>query len=143
MFKDKVLVVTGGASGIGLGVCRKFGRAGAKIAMIDVDDTALENAKNEFKKKQIPFLGLQCDVTDQQAVFQTMEQIIRHFNQIDILFNNAGITQRGLFSKTRIDVMKRVMDVNFFGSLYCTKAALDSLINQKGAIIEHFVSVNQ
>jgi len=133
--KNRVVIVTGGASGIGLAVCREFARHGARIAMLDMDKNSLENCKRAFSDKGHDILALECDVTDKDACQESINQVLNRFGQIDILFNNAGITQRGLFEKTDINVFKKVMDVNFFGSLYCTKAALPNLIKSKGMII--------
>jgi NAD(P)-dependent dehydrogenase (short-subunit alcohol dehydrogenase family) len=132
LFKDKVVVVTGGASGIGLATAREFARQGAKIAVLDMDVDALGKMKICIKT---PILCLVCDVTDLSLVYKAMNTIIHTFGHIDILFNNAGITQRGLFKDTDVAVFKQVMAVNFFGALYCTKAALPSLLHRKGTII--------
>ncbi len=134
-FKNKVAVVTGGASGIGLSTCCEFAGRGAKIAMLDMDKKSLETARKVFEKKGYSILALECDVTSKDECQTTIDKVIAHFGGIDILFNNAGITQRGLFENTDITVFEKVMSVNFFGSLYCTKAALDSLIQNKGVII--------
>ncbi|MCP4022361.1 MAG: SDR family oxidoreductase [Desulfobacteraceae bacterium] len=134
-FKGKVAVVTGGASGIGLAVCRELAEHGAAVAMLDMDNETLALAQNEFEDKEFEILAVKCDVTRQAECFKAIDRVLSHFGRIDILFNNAGITQRGLFSQTKIEVIQKVMDVNFFGSLYCTKAALDSLIENKGVII--------
>lgn len=133
--QNKVLLVTGGASGIGLATCRTFARAGAKIAMIDMDKAMLDKADIEFKDAGFDLLPLVCDVTDEGACREAVNQVIDHFGGIDILFNNAGITQRGLFAHTKISVFERVMAVNFFGAIYITKSALESLIQRKGMII--------
>ena len=134
-FQDRVVIVTGGASGIGLATCQELAKYGARIAMLDMDKEVLENCRETFADKGHDILALKCDVTDQEACQNSISQVLNRFGQIDILFNNAGITQRGLFEKTDINVFKKVMDVNFFGSLYCTKAALPSLIKSKGMII--------
>ena len=135
MFKDKVVLITGGASGIGLATARKFAKTGAKIALLDMDKKALARVEQEFTQQSIPVLCRECDVTSKDRVFDCIDAVVDHFARIDILFNNAGITQRGLFRDTEIDVFKRIMDVNFYGSLYCTKAALPHLIEHKGTII--------
>ena len=138
-FQDKVVMVTGGASGIGLATCMEFAKKGAKIAMLDMDTPALEKQKQAFLTagltKGSDILTIECDVTSQKACQSATNQVLKQFDQIDILFNNAGITQRGSFEKTKTSVFKKVMDVNFFGALYCTKAALPSLIKSKGSII--------
>jgi NAD(P)-dependent dehydrogenase (short-subunit alcohol dehydrogenase family) len=134
-FERKVVLVTGGASGIGLATCREFAKIGAKIAMLDMDAPMLARRKTEFKGEGGEILTLVCDVTDQAACQTAVETVIRHYGAIDLLFNNAGITQRGLFERTKVSAIEQVMAVNFYGSLYMTKAALPSLIEQRGMIV--------
>jgi len=134
-FKDKVILITGGASGIGLATALEFAGAGAKIVMVDMDDVMLEHRKEQFENQGFPILTITCDVTDENACHAAVKICLDRFKTIDLLFNNAGITQRSLFENTRASVIKKVMDVNFFGSLYMTQAALPSLIAQKGIII--------
>ena len=134
-FKDKVALVTGGASGIGLATCWELVRQGARIAMLDMDEKNLETQQQIFLDQGYKILAIDCDVTEEAACQSAINQVLKIFGQIDILFNNAGITQRGLFEKTDTIVFKKLMDVNFFGSLYCTKAALPNLIQTKGIII--------
>lgn len=131
-FKDQVAVITGGASGIGLATAREFARRGAAIAVLDMDRQALATLDEQVPG---PLLSIPCDITDPAAVHTAMDNIIRHYGRIDLLFNNAGITQRGLFRDTDLSVYRQVMEVNFFGSLYCSKAALPALIRHKGTII--------
>ena len=133
--KHNVALVTGGASGIGLATCWELARKGARIAMLDMDEKALEIQHQIFSDQGYKTLAIVCDVTNEADCQSAINQVLKIFGQIDILFNNAGITQRGLFEKTDIAVFKKVMDVNFFGSLYCTKAALPSLIQTQGIIV--------
>ena len=133
--KNKVVVITGGASGIGLALARKFADEGAAIALVDMDQKALDTCEQEFKSAGRPVMAVACDVTDPARCTAAMEAIIREFGGIDVLVNNAGITQRSLFADTQAAVFRKVMEVNFFGSLYCTKAAIDSLIERRGMII--------
>ncbi len=134
-FKNKVIAITGAASGIGLALARRFAHEGAAIALIDMDRAALEHHEKEFQDAGCQVMAVACDVTNQAMCVQAIEEIIRKFSGIDVLVNNAGITQRGRFTDTQIEVFRKVMDVNFFGSLYCTKAAIDSLIERRGMII--------
>jgi NAD(P)-dependent dehydrogenase (short-subunit alcohol dehydrogenase family) len=133
--KGRVAVVTGGASGIGLAVCRELAAHGAGIAILDMDREALGKIAKEFSAKGVQILALPCDITLEDSCKAAMDEVLNQFGRIDILFNNAGTTQRGLFEKTEIQVFKKVMDVNFFGALYCTKAALPALVQAKGVII--------
>jgi len=133
--KDKVAVITGGASGIGLATCWELARQGARIAMLDMDEKNLYVQQQVFSDQGYQILVIVCDVTKEVDCNAAINQVLNEFGKIDILFNNAGITQRGLFEKTDIAVFRKVMDVNFFGSLYCTKAALPNLIQTKGIIV--------
>ena len=134
-FERKVVVVTGAAGGIGRALCFRFGRAGAHIAALDQDAAGSETLAQELAEAGIEAAAYVCDVTDADQCRETMRGVEEQFGGIDLLINNAGITQRSLFAKTEISVYQKVMAVNFFGSLYCTKAALDSLIARKGMII--------
>jgi len=134
-FKDKVVAITGAASGIGLALALKFSGEGAAVALIDMDPAALSRCKQELRDSGRRALAVTCNVTDQAMCADAMAAVIREFGGIDVLVNNAGITQRSRFADTQVDVFHKVMAVNFFGSLYCTKAALDSLIERRGMII--------
>ena len=134
-FKEKVVVVTGAASGIGLAVCRRFSTDGARIGMLDMDPQVLHEAQQALAAKGVDCLSVTCDVSQRGDCEAAIGQIIDRYGGIDVLFNNAGITQRGSFVDTDISVFEKVMAVNFFGSLYCTKAAIQSLIQRRGLII--------
>ena len=136
-FENKVVVVTGGASGIGLAVARRFAKAGAICALLDMDENRLGQCERKFVEAGYPVMSRQCDVTRRVDCEAAIEAVVDRFGGVDVLFNNAGITQRSAFVETRIDVYERVMAVNFFGALYCTKAAIDSLIRRGGLIISN------
>ncbi len=135
IFKDKVAVITGGASGIGAALAKAFAGQGSRIALLDADGDGLEDFSNSFKALGVDIFSAQCDVTDQARCEEVIGEIKDRWGQIDILINNAGITQRGSFLATDISVFKRVMDVNFYGSLYCTKAALPEIVKSKGSVV--------
>jgi len=133
--KGKVIAVTGGASGIGLAICRRFGREGAKVALIDMNgDEALRQVK-ALKESGIEAGAFTCDVSREEECSKTIQAVIETFEGIDILVNNAGLTQRSGFIDTTPEVYRKVMAVNFFGALYCTKAAIRSLIERRGVIV--------
>ena len=134
-FKNKVVVITGATGGMGRALCRQFGRAGAKIALLDLHRETLEAFAQELNQTGIQTLVLECNVTDERVCQIAMQKIVETFGGVDVLINNAGITQRSAFEKTQIGVFRKVMEVNFFGALHCTKAALPALIKNQGMII--------
>ncbi len=136
-FENKVVLITGAASGIGLAVARRFARAGAHLGLIDMDRQALDVRRDEFSQNAIPVAAAACDVSDADACRAAVKLVIDKLGGIDLLFANAGITQRSAFVDTNLDVYHRVMNVNFFGALYCTKAAIESVIARRGMIISN------
>lgn len=134
-FKNKIVVVTGGASGIGLATARRFAEAGAQCALLDMDEESLAAREKEFHADGLSVMTCRCDVTSKPDCDEAINTVIRRLGGVDILFNNAGITQRSRFVDTRAEVYRKVMEVNFFGALYCTKAAIDSIIERRGMII--------
>jgi NAD(P)-dependent dehydrogenase (short-subunit alcohol dehydrogenase family) len=134
-FRNRVVVITGAASGIGLAVAHRFGRAGACLGLLDMDKVALEKSEKELSKYGTKIVTAACDVSIQGQCESAISTIIDHFGGMDVLFNNAGITQRGAFRETQVAVFEKVMAVNFFGSLFCTKAAIESIVSRKGMII--------
>ncbi len=134
-FNNKVVAVTGGASGIGAALCRRFGKAGARIAVIDMDRKGADGFVRELADAGIEAAGYACDVSKRKECEAVIGKIIRRWGGIDVLAANAGVTQRSPFLDTDPSVYRRVMDINFFGALYCAKAAIKSLIERKGLII--------
>jgi len=134
-FSGKVVVVTGGASGLGHAYCERFAAAGSKLGILDLESESLRSVAKEMSASGVEYVAVSCDVTQQDQCYSAIEAVNDRFGGVDVLINNAGITQRSAFSETDIEVFRKVMDVNFFGSLYCAKAALTSLIERKGIII--------
>jgi len=134
-FENKVIVVTGAASGIGAAVCDRFAREGACIHLLDMDEAGVKAAAERLRADGVVARGYRCDVTREEECTEVISQIVGQRGGIDVLVNNAGITQRSAFVDTAASVYRKVMDVNFFGALYCTKAAIDSLIERRGMII--------
>lgn len=134
-FSNKCVVVTGAASGIGEALCGRFAREGAAIGLLDLDGDAAQTTAQALSNSGTETLAQRCDVADAEACHKVIAQIEQRFGGIDVLINNAGITQRSAFSETDMAVYRRVMDVNFFGSVHCTKAALNTLTQRRGMII--------
>ena len=134
-FRDRVVVITGAAGGIGRALSRRFARAGARLGLADLDGQGVKALCEELVAEGTDCFGFGLDVTDEAACHQAMDSVVKRFGRLDVLINNAGITHRSAFTHTASKVYSRVMAVNYFGSLYCTQASLAYLIEQKGLII--------
>lgn len=132
-FKDKVIVITGGTDGIGKALVELLLGMGAKIATCGRNHDKLYQLQSHYAS--YPLHTMICDVSVENDCRRFIETTINVFEHIDILINNAGISMRALLKDANIDVFRKVMDTNFFGSLYCTKYALPSLIERKGTIV--------
>jgi len=134
-FTGKVVVISGAAGGLGRALARSFAAAGARIAALDRDAAGAEALAAELRSEGRQALGQGCDVTDAAACERAMAAVIETWGRIDVLINNAGITHRSAYRRTDPAVTRRVMEVNFFGSVHCTRAALDALLESRGLII--------
>lgn len=134
-FNQKTVLITGAAGGIGAALARRFGAAGARLGLVDRDIDRLTALEKELQTRAVACHGIAADITDEASCQSAVRGIQDRFQNIDVLINNAGLTQRSAFLNTTADVYRRVMAVNFFGSLYCTQAAADDLIRRQGMII--------
>lgn len=134
-FKDKVVVITGAASGLGYALCRRFAAAGAKIAGLDKDEKGLALLAEDLGSMGAAAQTFVCDVTDEEAVNDTFSLIIRNMGDIYVLINNAGVSHISQFCKTKVSVLKKVIDISLFGTIYCTSAAINSIIKTQGTVI--------
>lgn len=133
MFQNKIIVITGGTDGIGKALVTEFLNRGASVATCSRTEEKLLDLKNEFAGK--PLFTMAADVSKEDDCKNFIEKIIEKYKGIDILINNAGISMRALFKDTDLDTLKRVMDINFWGTVYCTKFALNSILKNKGSIV--------
>ncbi|RAU82549.1 SDR family oxidoreductase [Pontibacter arcticus] len=133
--KNKVILITGGSSGIGKACAFAFGRAGAKVAFSGRNMQALEQTSQELTAAGIDNLPIQADVSVQEQCERMVQETIAKYGSMDVLINNAGISMRALFQDVDLDVLKQVMDINFWGTVYTTKYALPYIQNAKGSII--------
>lgn len=132
-FQDKVVVVTGGTDGIGKALVEQLLAAGASVATCGRDHDKLYRLQASYPSS--PLHTLVADVSIENECRRLMETTIKAFGHIDILINNAGISMRSLLKDVSTDVLRKVMDINFFGSVYCTKYALPSITERKGTIV--------
>ena len=133
--KEKVVIITGGSSGIGKAMAEVFGVNGSKIFITGRNLTDLHQAVTDLKSKGIDAHGFQADVSVEDDNRKMAEEAIQKFGRIDVLINNAGISMRALFSEVDLDVVKKVMDINFYGVLYATKYCLPEIMKHKGSVV--------
>ena len=132
--KNKVVIVTGASSGIGLAAVKEFAKNGCKVVLAARNFEKLEEIKNEFTNADNLFC-VKTDVTKEDYCKNLIAQTISTFGKIDILVNNAGISMRAMFNDLNLDVIRQLMDVNFWGTVYCTKYALPYLLETKGSVV--------
>lgn len=133
-FKDKVIVITGASSGIGLATARLFAGMGAKLSLAARSIDRLESLASELTDDRSRILCIKTDVSVEEDCRRLIEETVRRFGKIDILINNAGISMRAPFLDVNLEVIKKLMNVNFWGTVYCTKYALPEILKSKGSI---------
>ena len=126
--------MTGASSGIGLATVRLFASHGAKVVMAARSIEKLEQLKAEMPEPA-NVLCVKTDVVVEADCKNLIEETVKTFGHIDVLVNNAGISMRAKFIDLDLDVIKRLMDTNFWGTVYCTKYALPYLLETKGSIV--------
>ena len=122
--KDKVIIVTGASSGIGLACARAFYRNKSKLVLAARSIDKLTEIAKELDPGGQRCIAVKTDVTIEEDCRNLIEKAVSTFGNIDMLINNAGISMRAIFDDVEIHVLKRIMEVNFWGTVYCTKYAL-------------------
>ncbi len=134
-FVDKVVIITGASSGIGLATSHEFARNGSKVVMASSNEEKLMKAAGRLVDDGYEVLAVRTDVTVEEDCRRMIDKTLEKYGAIDILINNAGISMRARFTDMDLFVMKRLMDVNFWGTVYCTRYALDHIIKRKGSVV--------
>ena len=133
-FKDKVTIVTGASSGIGLATATLLARYQAKVVLAARSEDKLDALRHELSQ-YTQVISVRTDVSSEDDCRNLIEQTVKEFGRIDILINNAGISMRAMFKDLDLSVIRRLMDVNFWGTVYCTKYALPYILEAKGSIV--------
>lgn len=134
--KDKVVIITGASSGIGRACAEEFAKRGALVVLAARQYVKLcEIAQEIHEKYKVKTLVVQVDVSQEEDCKLLINQTLATFGQIDVLINNAGISMRALFKDLDLAVLRQVMDINFWGTVYCTKYAIEEILKQEGSIV--------
>src|SRR5690606_36246878 len=132
---NKVVIVTGGTSGIGASCAKVFGRQGAKIAITGRNQSKIDHTLSLLRSEGIDCMGILAEAGSEEDNRRMAEEVKMRFGRIDILINNAGISMRALFQDLDLEVFRTVMDTNFWGAVYATKYCMEEILKNKGSII--------
>ena len=131
--QKKVVVITGASSGIGKALAEKYAQEGWNLVLAARREDRLKELQEKLKSTDV--LAVKTDVSLETDCENLIEKAIEKFGKIDVLINNAGISMRALFHQTGLDVIRKVMDVNFWGTVYCTRFAMPWLLKSKGSLV--------
>ncbi len=132
---NKVAIITGASSGIGKALAEVFSANGYSIVITGRNLERLNLVSEELQKSGANVLAVQADASVERDSERMVQETIDKFGRIDVLINNAGISMRALFSELELDVIKNVMDINFYGTVYATKYCLPEILKTKGSVI--------
>lgn len=134
--QNKTVIITGASSGIGKACAEEFARRGANLVLGARQYVVLcEIAEQLQATYGIKAIAVQCDVSKEDDCILLIKQATLTFQRIDVLINNAGISMRALFEDLDLSVIRSLMDINFWGTVYCTKYALPELLKSKGSVV--------
>ncbi len=135
LFRDKVVIVTGASSGIGEAIAREFAKNGSKVVLAARSEANLVKITGEIKSAGHEAIYVTTDVSREDDCRNLIEKTLEKYGTINILVNNAGISMRAVFDDVDLKVLHRLMDVNFWGTVYCTKYALPYLVKNTGSLV--------
>ncbi|HKI87528.1 MAG TPA: SDR family NAD(P)-dependent oxidoreductase, partial [Draconibacterium sp.] len=131
--QNKVVIITGASSGIGKALAEKYASEGWNLVLAARRIDRLHSLEKELTNVEV--ISIKTDVSIESDCENLIDKAIEKFGRIDILINNAGISMRALFENVDLEVLRRVMDVNFWGTVYCTKYALPYILKVKGSLV--------
>jgi short-subunit dehydrogenase len=133
--KDKIVIITGASSGIGKALAYEFGGKGASVVLAARNLVRLQEIVGDLSSHGIQAFAVKTDVTSEDDCRNLIIRTIERYGRVDILINNAGISMRAIFLDLQLEVMRKVMDTNYWGTVYCTKFAMPYLLKSKGSLV--------
>jgi NAD(P)-dependent dehydrogenase (short-subunit alcohol dehydrogenase family) len=134
-WQDKVVLVTGGSSGLGRTIAEAFAGAGAKLVIAGLEEEAVRQATAQIASAGREVLGVQADITRQEDVERLFREALGRFERLDVLVNNAGRTARGKVLDTTPEQFRDLMELNLIALVRCTRAAVPHLLAQRGHVV--------
>ncbi|WP_461642791.1 SDR family oxidoreductase [Labilibaculum euxinus] len=133
--KQKIVVITGASSGIGKALALEFASRGSKIVLAARNLEKLKEVEESILALGNEVLAVKTDVSVEEDCKNLIIETVNRFGGVDVLINNAGISMRALFTDLDLSVIKNLMDVNFWGTVYCTKFAMPYIAKSKGSVV--------
>ena len=140
-YSGKVVVITGASSGIGKESAKEFAKLHASLVLVSRDRNKLEDIVKDLSKYKTEILICQCDVSQKDQVSKMNQKVLEKFGTIDVLVNNAGFGIYSMIKDTKIEEIESQMETNYFGMVYCTKAFLPKMLENKSGHIVNVASV--
>ena len=140
-FDGLVVLITGGARGIGQAIAERFHAGGARLALVDVNGPAAQALAAQLSAQGAKCAGYECNVTDTAQVDATVEAVLKDFGQVDVLINNAGITQDGLLVRMTDEAWDKVLDINLSGTFRMLRACARPMMKARRGAIVNIASV--
>ena len=141
-FKGKTAIITGAAVGIGRAVALQLAKEGANVVLVDINPEALGRTEQEIREITENVLAFTCDISDNDAVLESVKATNARFGKVDILVNNAALWKtKGRFSEVPIEVWRNFFDINVMGTVYFTKAVIDQMTKSGYGRIVNVASV--
>ena len=134
-WQDRVVLVTGGSSGLGRAIAEAFSGAGAKLVIAALEADAVRKAAEEMAVDGREVLGIHADITRQEDVDRLFDEAVTHFGRLDVLVNNAGRSMRGKVMDTTPEQFRDMMELNLIAMVRCTRAAVPHLLEHRGHVI--------
>lgn len=142
MVNNKVVLITGAASGIGYEISADFAEAGAKIVLTDVDEEAVKAAAQALKSKGLDCIGIGCDVTSEEEIKNAIEQTVAHYGSLDVLINNAGLQYIAPLEEFPTEKYELLIRIMLIAPFIATKHAFPIMKKQGAGRIINMASIN-
>jgi len=133
--KNKVIIITGASSGIGKALAFALAKKGNKLVLAGRNKEKLNAVLHKINEVNISTISIVTDVCKKEDCKNLINKCITEFGRIDVLINNAGISMRALFNESDLEIIDKVMDTNFWGTVFCTKYALPYLLQSNGSLV--------